>query len=64
MGYEEILTLRSMDFEEFLWAIGFPEDVLEAVKRKIGDRQPLSDSEIQVLSSHFRDFMIVGGMPA
>ena len=64
MGDEKVITMRSMDFEEYLWAIGFPVESLEKVKSKISERTPLTDSELEILSSHFRDFMIVGGMPA
>ena len=64
MGYEKVLTLRSMDFEEYLWAIGFDRNSLERIKGKIAAREPLSESELEVMSSHFRDYMIIGGMPA
>jgi len=64
MGYETILTMRSMDFEEFLWARGFNRKILEEIKDRIKSRQRLDESELEVLNSHFRDYMIVGGMPA
>ena len=64
MGYEEVLTLRSMDFEEYLWAIGFNQDLLENIKKKISGRESLDESEFEIMTLHFRDFMIVGGMPA
>ncbi|MBR2255362.1 MAG: ATP-binding protein, partial [Candidatus Methanomethylophilaceae archaeon] len=64
MGYEKIVVMRSMDFEEYLWASGFPIEVLEDVKCKIRKRVSLSKTELEVLSGHFRDYMIVGGMPA
>lgn len=64
MGYERVITLRSMDFEEYLWAINFPQDILDQVKEKVLSRTPLDQAEFEVLSRHFRSFMIVGGMPA
>ena len=63
MGYERVLTMRSMDFEEYLWAIGFPKDILADVKEKIVSKTPLEKTELDVINRHFRDFMIVGGMP-
>ena len=42
MGYERILTMRSMDFEEYLWAVGFDERILGEIKDKIRARSPLS----------------------
>ena len=64
MGYERVITMYPMDFEEFLWAMGFPDDKLETVKRRIVDRTEFTNTEYEVLSKHFRDYMIVGGMPA
>ena len=64
MGYERILTMRSMDFEEYLWAIGFNEKILEGIKSKICARESLDESELEIMSAHFRDYMIIGGMPA
>ena len=64
MGYENVLTMKSMDFEEYLWAIGFNMKILDDIKTKIGAMKPLDESELEVMSAHFRDYMIVGGMPA
>ena len=64
MGYEKVLTMRSMDFEEYLWAIGFNTTILGDIKSKIRSRIPLDESELEIMSSHFRDYMIIGGMPA
>ncbi len=64
MGYERVLTMRSVDFEEYLWAIGFNTGILEDIKSKIGATEPLDESELEIMASHFRDYMIVGGMPA
>lgn len=64
LGYEEVLTMRSMDFEEFLWAIGFNIIILEEIKEKIARRIPLDQSELEIMMNHFHDFMIVGGMPS
>ena len=64
MGYEKVLTMRSMDFEEYLWAVGFDQGSLDRIKGKISGRTPLDESELEVMTAHFRDFTIVGGMPA
>ncbi len=64
MGYERVLVMHPMDFEEYLWAVGFPIDKLDSVKKHISDRMELTSTELEVVSGHFRDYMIVGGMPA
>ncbi len=56
--------MRSMDFEEYLWAIGFNLKILDEVKERISKREPLRETELEVLGSHFRNYMITGGMPA
>ncbi len=63
MGYEKVLTMRPMDFEEYLWAIGFPRNALERIKECISSRTALDPIELDIIGRHFRDHMIVGGMP-
>ena len=64
MGYEKVITMKSMDFEEYLWAVGFDKQILEEIKNKIKTRSSLDESELEIMDSHFRSFMITGGMPA
>lgn len=63
MGYEEHVTMYSLDFEEFLWARGVPKDSIDAVRSSIHTRTPMDDSLLKTMDRHFRDYMIVGGMP-
>lgn len=42
VGYEEPITMYGLDFEEFLWARGTPEDIIEEIRRYIRTRKPLS----------------------
>lgn len=63
MGYEEHLTMYSLDFEEFLWANGVPQSTIDEVRGCIHNRTPLPDSVLRAMDGHFRDYMIVGGMP-
>ncbi len=63
MGYEEIMVMYPLDFEEYLWARGVPEDIIAEVKGCIRDRIPIDDQIYQRLTGLFREFLIVGGMP-
>lgn len=63
VGYEENIAMTSMDFEEFLWAVGFPEEVIERVRGRIKVCEPIGEPALSALMSRFRDFQIVGGMP-
>lgn len=64
VGYKTDYEMSSLDFEEFLWAKGyddsFTEDMLKHMKQLI----PFNQAEMNVCSSLFLDFCILGGMPA
>lgn len=64
VGYKEDFDMRSMDFEEFLWAKGYGEQTIEELFRKMVSVEPLSKTEMEVMTSAFQDYMVVGGMPA
>lgn len=49
VGYKEDYTMYSMDFEEYLWAFGYGEDVIESLLDKMVSVTPLSATEMSVL---------------
>jgi len=63
VGNKEDFIMHSMDFEEFLWALGFKEKQIDDMYEKMLSIKPLSDMEYNVMLSHFRDYMVIGGMP-
>lgn len=64
VGYKEDVEMFSLDFEEFLWAKGYGTEVIENIYQKMKSVEPLSTVEYDTLLSIFRDYMVVGGMPA
>lgn len=64
VGYKEDYDMRSMDFEEFLWAKGYNEQQINNMLGKMQNVEPLSTTEMNAMSSVFMDYVIVGGMPA
>ncbi len=64
VGYKTDYIMRSMDFEEFLWAKGYDESTVEMMLTHIRERQPFSDLEKSVFMGLFRDYCLIGGMPA
>lgn len=54
----------SLDFEEFLWAKGYEQPQIDGLLQKMRDVIPLTDVEFTAMSGLFKDYMIVGGMPA
>ena len=59
---EESLSLRPMDFEEFLWALG-ERPLAKAIADSYEKRKPLPDSLHRKAMRLFREYMLVGGMP-
>lgn len=64
VGNKEDYTLRSMDFEEFLWAKGYKEEVIDEMLKNMLELKPLSSTMYDVMMENFKDYMITGGMPA
>ena len=64
VGNKEDYTLHSMDFEEFLWAKGFKEDVIDDMLKSMINLEPLSSTMYDVMLESFKEYMITGGMPA
>ena len=64
MGYDEYLQMFALDFEEFLWARGVSEKNIQSLKDRIKDRAEIDPVILKKMNSYFREFMIIGGMPA
>ena len=63
IGYESHLQMHGMDFEEFLWAIGYSEAQTAAVRMSVRDREPLTTTALNVYQGRFDQFITTGGMP-
>lgn len=57
-------NMYSMDFEEFLWAKGYKEYQIEDLYKHMLDLKPLSTVQYDVMMSNFKEYMVIGGMPA
>lgn len=57
-------NMYSMDFEEFLWAKGYKEEQIEDLYKCMLEVKPLSNIQYDVMMSNFKEYMIIGGMPA
>ena len=64
VGNKEDYTLHSMDFEEFLWAKGYNEEIILDMLNSMIKLVPLSNTMYDVMLESFKEYMIVGGMPA
>jgi len=64
VGNKEDYVLHSMDFEEFLWAKGYKEEVIDDMLNSMINLKPLSTTMYDVMLENFKEYMIIGGMPA
>lgn len=64
VGYKKDIIMRSMDFEEFLWAKGYDEKFSSNMFEHMVKQTPFSETELSVLHSLFLDYSVLGGMPA
>lgn len=64
VGYKEDYEMYSMDFEEFLWAKGYSYKQIDEMYQKMLKLEPLSKLEYDVMLENFREYMVLGGMPA
>ncbi len=63
VGYETVIDMYPMDFEEFLWANGISDEVIAYMAACLASESPVPHA----LHSRFRElllqYVIVGGMP-
>ena len=64
VGNKEDYIMRSLDFEEFLWAKGYSNEQIDDLYKHMQELKPLSNMQYDVMMANFKDYMIVGGMPA
>ena len=64
VGYKTDYFMRSFDFEEFLWSIGYPDDLAEDMLEHMLESRPFSHAELNKYFSLFMDYILLGGMPA
>lgn len=63
VGYEERYDVFPMDFEEFLWAKGIQDYVVDLVKECFDTRKPVPEVVHQQIFKAYREYLVVGGMP-
>lgn len=64
VGYLDIETMYPLDFEEFMMANSFSDDVIKHLKDAYSTLTPVDDFIHQQVMKLFHLYLIVGGMPA
>ena len=64
VGYEEIVEMYPLDFEELLWANNMSEEVIEALKRCLKEEKPVPEGIHAAMKTLLNRYVAVGGLPA
>ena len=64
VGYETIVTMHPLDFEEFLWANGVSQKTIVMLKEYLQTETPIPESYHQTFRDLLLKYVVVGGMPA
>ena len=63
VGFEEIYQMYPMDFEEFLWANGVPDDTIQYLQMCYKNKKAVLPSVHDTMCKLFYSYIVVGGMP-
>ena len=64
VGYETIITMYPLDFEEFLWANGIRPEAIDAVRVCFQEEKPVPEGVHLAFKQLFYRYVVVGGLPA
>ena len=62
-GFERIVYMKPMDFEEFLWAKGIGQDVINYLRECYENKTPVSEATHTAMLRYFKEYICVGGLP-
>lgn len=63
VGFETIIDMYPMDFEEWLWTNGIQQPVFDLLRRCLEDEVPVPETIHQRMWQLLLEYVIVGGMP-
>ena len=63
IGFKEDYTMYSLDFEEFLWAKGYEDNIINSLFNNALELKPYSDLVLDKMNSLFMEYILTGGMP-
>lgn len=63
VGYEEVVTMCPLDFEEFLWACGVGDDVIAHLKQCMDNIAEVPPAIHNAMRQRLLHYVLVGGMP-
>lgn len=64
VGYEEQVEMYSLDFEEFLWAMGYDAEKITVLREYFDRKEKVPNAVHEKMMSLLREYITIGGMPA
>lgn len=62
-GYDYVLQMKTMDFEEFLWALGYKEGQINDLLTYFYKKDPVPDNVHKLYKDLFLKYVCIGGFP-
>ena len=62
-GYEDVYHMKTMDFEEFLWALGYKEDQTNKLVEYFDNKQPVPNNAHDLFKNLYLKYACIGGFP-
>lgn len=63
VGYETLLSMYPLDFEEFLWANGIQPAVIQYLKNCLVQKSPIPEALHGRMRQLLHEYTVIGGMP-
>lgn len=63
VGYEQQLIMRTLDFEEFIWALGVDIALKEMLTPYLDGTKRVPEAMHNSLNKYLQEYMVVGGLP-
>ena len=63
VGYEQQLIMRTLDFEEFIWALGAEVNLKEMLAPYVDGTKRVPEAMHNSLNKYLQEYMVVGGLP-
>ena len=64
VGYESVMNMVPLDFEEFLWAMGITDELIHLLRECLAEEHPVPAALHTKMRELLLQYTVVGGMPA
>lgn len=64
VGYETQVNMYSLDFEEYLWAVGYEPAAIDSLRSYFEEQRKVPEAVHNAMIKHLREYIVIGGMPS